>query len=249
MKLQLISGLAILCSLASAQSFDVASVRPLQAGQPRVFRFDKLPGNREVRATASLSTLIRMIYNTSFDRVVVKVKGASWVDTDLWDLGAKSEQPFTEPEMMAMLQGLLADKFKLQVEKEQRPGTIYVLSVDPGGLKIKKNEDATAYPRTEFAAERTAGGANLVINATAITMSRLTFTSPFWELRAPVVDATGLVDRYDIRWVLGDPADVNPMDPATIIETCKRQLGLKLAATKGQVDIINITRVEKPAEN
>jgi uncharacterized protein (TIGR03435 family) len=249
MRLQLTSGLAILCSLASAQSFDVVSVRPLEAGQPRVFRFDKLPGNREVRATASLSTLIRTVYHTSFDRVVVKVKGASWVDTELWNLDAKSEQPFTEPEMMAMLQGLFADKFKLQIEKEQKPGTIYVLSVNPGGLKIKKNDDATAYPRAEFTAERTARGANLVINATAITVGRLIFTSPFWELRAPVVDATGLLDRYDIRWVLGDPAEVDPMDPASIIETCRRQLGLKLEATKGQVDIINIIGVEKPTEN
>jgi uncharacterized protein (TIGR03435 family) len=219
--------------MATAQSFDVASVRPLQAGEPKVFRFDRLPGNREVRATVSLSTLVRMVYHTSFDCVVVKVKGASWVDTDSWNLDAKSEQPFTETEMMAMLQGLLTDKFRLQIEKEQRPGTIYVLSVDPGGLKIKKNEDATAYPKAEFAAERTAGGANLVINATAITMSRLTFTSPFWELRAPVVDATGLVDRYDIRWVLGTPGETNPLDPASIIETCRRQLGLKLEARKG----------------
>lgn len=245
---RVIPGLAILCSLTYAQSFDVASVRPLQlSGQPPVFRFDRLPGNHEVRATAALSTLIRMAYNVSFDCVVVKAKGASWVDSDFWTLDAKSEKPFTESEMIAMLQGLLVDRFKLQIEKEQKPGTIYILTVDPGGLKIKKNEDATAYPRAEFAAERSGADVNLVVRATAITISRLIFTSPFWELRAPVIDATGLVDRYDIHWVLGGAAD-SPLESASVIKTCKRELGLKLEATKGPVDILNITRVEKPTE-
>jgi uncharacterized protein (TIGR03435 family) len=81
-------------------------------------------------------------------------------------------------------------------------------------------------------------------------MSRLIFTSPFWELRAPVVDATGLVDRYDIHWVLGEAGDErSPLEPTSVIETCRRQLGLKIEATKGQIDIVNITRVEKPTEN
>ncbi len=188
-----------------------------------------------------------MAYNVSFDCVVVKAKGASWVDSDFWTLDAKSEKPFTESEMIAMLQGLLVDRFKLQIEKEQKPGTIYILTVDPGGLKIKKNEDATAYPRAEFAAERSGADVNLVVRATAITISRLIFTSPFWELRAPVIDATGLVDRYDIHWVLGGAAD-SPLESASVIKTCKRELGLKLEATKGPVDILNITRVEKPTE-
>jgi uncharacterized protein (TIGR03435 family) len=75
---------------------------------------------------------------------VVKAKNASWIDQDWWDLDAKSEQPLTESKMILMLQGLLADRFKLQIEKEQKPGTIYVLTVDSGGLKIKMNEEATA---------------------------------------------------------------------------------------------------------
>ena len=191
-----------------------------------------------------------MVYNTSFDCVVVKVKGASWIDEVFWDLDAKSEKPFTEPEMIAMLKGLLADRFKLKIEKEQKPGTIYVLSVDPGGLKIKKSEDATAYPRAEFTVEGRGWDANIVVRATAITISRLIFTSPFRELRAPVVDATGLVDLYDIRWVLGNAGDErSPLSPTSVIETCKRQLGLKIEATKGQVDIIKIIGVEKPTEN
>ncbi len=206
-----------------------------------------MPGNHELRASTQLGILIRIAYHVPFDCVVVRAKGADWVNGDLWDLDAKSERPFTEPEMIAMLQGLLVDRFKLQIEKEQKPGTIYVLTVDPGGLKIQKNEDPTAYPRRELVFEGTGFSAKVVLRATAVTMSDLLFTSPFWELRAPVVDSTGLVDRYDIRWVLGQGDQV--LQPPNVIESCKRELGLNLKATKGQVDVINIVHVEKPTEN
>lgn len=198
-----------------------------------------------------LDTLIRIAYRVPrvpLDCVVVKAKGADWVNGDWWDLDAKNEQPFTEPEMIAMLQNLLADRFKLQIEKERKPGTVYVLTVDPGGLKLKKNEDPTAYPRRELVMEGTAPNMKVVLRATAITMGDLLFTSPFWELRAPVVDATGLVDRYDIHWVFGQGGD-QVLQPPNVIESCKRELGLKLQETKGQIDILNIVHVEKPSEN
>lgn len=148
-----------------------------------------------------------------------------------------------------MLRTLLIDRFKLQIEKEQKTGTISVLTVDPGGAKLKKSNDTTGEPQTNVSAQSINGAFDLVLDATNVTISRFTFTSPFWELRAPVVDATGLDDTYDIHWVLGNPAEVSPMDPANIIETCKRQLGLKLSDTKGQIDIINVTHVERPTQN
>jgi uncharacterized protein (TIGR03435 family) len=162
------------------------------------------------------------------------------------------KQPFTESQMIARLQNLLVDTFKLEIDKEQKPGTIYVLTVDPGGLKIKKNGDATAYLRAEFAVEGRGETAKIFVNATAITINRLIFTAPFWNLRgAPVLDATRLVDRYDIHWMLGEASDADrpPLEPTSVIETCKRELGLQLEAKKGQVDVINITRAEKPTEN
>jgi hypothetical protein len=39
-----------------------------------------------------LNTLIRMVYNTSLECVVVKVKGAAWIDevSGIWTLSLKS---------------------------------------------------------------------------------------------------------------------------------------------------------------
>src|SRR5262249_34059112 len=159
--------------------------------------FRRLPGNHEIRARTTLYGLIWEAYRNA--SIEVKAKGASWITVDFWDLDAKADRPFTEPEMIAMLRNLLADRFKLQAEKEQKPGTIYVLTVDPGGLKIQKNEDATALPQDRVGAEGSGmENQNLVLFATAIPMAHFISTWPFILLQAPVVDATGLTDRYDI---------------------------------------------------
>jgi uncharacterized protein (TIGR03435 family) len=235
-----------LCCVGWAQSFDVVSIKPYQSTERPYFRFDRLPGDHEIRATTTLGALIRMIYRTTSDYIVKPTKDAYWIDQDWWELDAKSEQSFIEPG--AMLQNLLADRFKLQVETEQKLETVYVLTVDHAGLKISKNEDA---PRSElsFGVTRDEG---FVLRATAVTMAQLVFSRPFWALGDPIVDSTGLLDRYDVHWVLGSVASSlvqDPFEPSAIIETCRRQLGLNLERTKGRVSVIKIVRVEKPTAN
>jgi uncharacterized protein (TIGR03435 family) len=246
MKPRLIIGLAILCSLTYGQRFDVVSIKPHlePIGRHGPYRFDRMPGGHELRATTKLDALIQRVYRVPWDCVVVK--NADWISTDWWDLDAKSEKPFTESEMFAALKSLMADRFKLQVKTAQRPGTVYVLSIAPGGLKIKKNEDAMGSLRVTEFPDPTGIEPKIVFDATAITMREFISVSSLIQLGTPVVDATGLTDRYDIHWPVPIPRhtmEFDNMAPALI------PLGLKLEEKKGQVDILNITRVEKPTEN
>ena len=246
-KIRVIAGGVILCSWAYAQSFDVVSIKPHQSNQRARFSFERLRGDHEVRATTTLGNLIQLTYHsTLWD--IVEPKDAPWVDQDDWDLDAKSDQPLTESGMIARLKNLLADRFKLRIEAVQRPGTVYILTVDPGGLKIVKNEDT---PRSELMVGVTRDG-KFFLRGTAITMGQFIFSQPLRELnmreRSNIIDSTGLSDRYDVHWVLGD-GESDPFDPDNLIETCKRQLGLKLEKAKGQVEMINVVHVEKPTEN
>jgi uncharacterized protein (TIGR03435 family) len=90
-------------------------------------------------------------------------------------------------------------------------------------------------------------------------------------LARPVVDETGLTDRYDfdLKWseefdgrqIAKDkgvpiPPDAHPpegaaSDPAgpSLFTAIEKQLGLKLEAGKGPVDIIVVDRAEKPTAN
>ena len=76
----------------------------------------------------------------------------------------------------------------------------------------------------------------------------------------PVVDQTGLTDKYDftLTWrpdPLAAPPPNAPPPPADLdsrsdlFTAVQEQLGLKLEATKTPVEVLVIERVQKPSEN
>jgi uncharacterized protein (TIGR03435 family) len=82
--------------------------------------------------------------------------------------------------------------------------------------------------------------------------------SPGVRLDRPVVDQTGLIGRYD--FTIEYTPDSNrpaaagesaPFDAAgtTFLEAVQEQLGVRLAPTKGAVDVLVIDHVERPSEN
>jgi uncharacterized protein (TIGR03435 family) len=78
----------------------------------------------------------------------------------------------------------------------------------------------------------------------------------------PVVDRTGLTDRYDfnLNWTpdegqfaaLGGyraPAQEDPNAPPSLYTALQEQIGLKLESTKANVDTFVIDHIEKPGAN
>jgi uncharacterized protein (TIGR03435 family) len=76
-------------------------------------------------------------------------------------------------------------------------------------------------------------------------------------LGRPVVNNTGLDGNYDFKleWTpdAGAPApDRQPVEASigpSLFSALQQQLGLRLEATKGPVDILVIDRVDRPTEN
>ncbi len=81
----------------------------------------------------------------------------------------------------------------------------------------------------------------------------------------PVVDQTGLTDRYDfqLKWTPDDsqfaqfrgtgakvpPPSDDPNAPPSLYTAIQEQLGLKMGPAKAPDDVIVIDHVEKPSEN
>ena len=64
----------------------------------------------------------------------------------------------------------------------------------------------------------------------------------------PVIDNTGLNAEYDFRveWAPDEkPGSIRP----SLFAALQEQLGLKLIATKGTVEVIVMARAERPSEN
>ncbi len=143
-----------------------------------------------------------------------------------------------------MLQALLAERFKLTLHRETKELPMYVLVVAKNGPKFKTTESETGISsnssRTHW--HVTAKG----------TMRRFAeFLSE--EAGRPVVDQTGLSGSYELTldWTPDDaPAANDSAAGPSLFTALQEQLGLKLDATKGPVEILVIDRANRtPTEN
>jgi len=235
-------------------SFEVATIKPSRPDERLSILVS--PGGRQFSTTdSSLINLITFAYRLQPRQVT---GGPAWLETEKYDLLARPDTPGmpSEKQLETMLQKLLADRFKLSFHREKKELSVYAITVGKTGPKLTKSDgDPNGLPGLGFRGPGRFNGRNTNIADFAGIMQTLV-------LDRPVVDQTGLGDRYDfaLNWTpdetqfgglagqlppQSDKADVPP-DLYTAIQ---QQLGLKIEATKAPVDVLVIDRVEKPSEN
>ena len=108
----------------------------------RSVEFQELDRNGLLKVyNVSLKRCIRYAYGMPETQIL---GGPKWVDDVRYDILAKADQPLKEPELLKMLQPLLADRFKLAFHRETRPIAGYVLTAAKGGITAKV-ADASAH--------------------------------------------------------------------------------------------------------
>ena len=198
----------------------------------------------------TLRACIGMAYNVKELQVL---GGPKWVDSDRYDIDARSPGAARGPERLAMLQTLLAERFQLALHRETKTYPGYALVVGKAGLKIHSVEPGPSNLSTRNGS-MTAEKASMA--SLAATLSR--------RLGAPLDDATGVTSVFDFKLELppqdnratppsGDTPGAEASDPASfgaaLSHALEDQLGLKLEARKVQQEVLVIDRAEKPAEN
>jgi uncharacterized protein (TIGR03435 family) len=147
-----------------------------------------------------------------------------------------------------MLRTLLADRFGLKVHRESKEMQVYALTLAKGGQKF---HESAANGEAAFTNE-----GNGALIASHVSMSEL--ASKISEpLGRPVIDATGLKGRYDIRIDVtayrtenenGKGAQLDMM--SILFNALQAQLGVKLEGRRETVDILTVDHAEKtPSEN
>jgi uncharacterized protein (TIGR03435 family) len=245
-------------AVPNSVKFDVASLKPSKADGPGPFGIRPAPGGRRyVASSVPLILMIAVAYRLKGSQVT---GGPAWINTDRFDMNAEAEKPSTVEELHAMLQNLLADRFKLQFHRETKELPVYALIVDKGGAKLQPHE------------ARSAG--DPWIDVAFDPPNKMAWHAKFapmdyfaWRLSLmldrPVIDRTELKGGYDFDLAFtpeppaGGPAAPEgtlrndaalDMSGPTIFDAV-RQLGLKLERQKGPVDIMVIDHAEKPSEN
>lgn len=170
-----------------------------------------------------------------------QINGPGWLDTDRFDVAAKSPQDVPDSDLKSMLQSLLKERFQLAVHIETQNISVFDLIVSKGGLKISVYDPAHPLqtpPRN--------AAASMIIGV--LTMRQLAdmLVSPAGR---PVLNKTGLEGRYCCA-LLFSPLSAQAGDRAgdstsPDIFAAVRQLGLQLESGKELLDILIVDHAER----
>jgi uncharacterized protein (TIGR03435 family) len=237
-------------------SFEVATIKPSKPGQQRKgFGFR---GRQFVTMNTNLNDLIAFAYGLHAKQIV----GApDWFGTELYDVAGVPDvegRPNLK-QMGIMVQKLLTDRFQLKFHHEQKVLSVYAISVAHGGPKMQKSTAGPNDPQGFLFR----GLGDLIV--TNMTMANFATWMQSGVMDRPVVDQTGLTDRYDflLKWtpdqsqfaqfrgtgVKVPATTTDPNAPPGLYTAIQEQIGLKLEATKAPDDVIVIDHVEKPSAN
>jgi bla regulator protein blaR1 len=232
---------AALLAGAQAQSFEVVSIHPNRSGGADS-NLDSLPSGRMAATNITVRELVRLAYGVK-DYQIEHAPG--WMDTERYDIAATGAPGSKKLEdERARVRALLEDRFQLRTHRETKPGRVYLLTVDQHGLKLTPHNDG-AGTRTRKGCGHLAGS-RVTVDVIATMLSR--------ETERDVLNRTGLAGKFDFQldWApdtrpcpAEDDAPVRP----SFYTAVQQQLGLKLDAARGPVDVLVIDRLERPSEN
>ena len=227
-------------SSQSTISFEVASIRQNRSGGANT-NIRQLDGGRFEVVNATLKTLIRNAYDILGFQLV---GGPSWLDTEHYDIEAKTQAPgeLTKENLPKLLQSLLADRFRLNTHWETRDGAVYSLTIDHNGPKFGPSA-STAQPGMNTS--KRPGRAKMIGVRQPMSLLASNLGN---QLGRYVLDQTGLRGEYDfsLEW---DPDQTAESNLPSIFAAVQESLGLKLEANRGPVPVLVIDRAEKPSQN
>ncbi len=237
-------------------TLDVATIKPSDPSRRgKGFGFQ---GTHFRTFNMNLNDLIAIAYGLHSKQIV---DAPDWFGTDLYDIDGVPDTPGRPnlKQMGILLQKLLADRCALKLHHETRELSVYVITVASGGPKMTVSTAAPSDPQ----AFGFRGLGDLVVRN--MTMKDFAMGMQSAVTDKPVVDQTGLKDRYDftLKWTPDDsqfaqfrgavsitpPKTDDPNAPPSLYTAVQEQLGLKIEATKAPDDVIVIDHVEKPSPN
>ncbi|MDP9171117.1 MAG: TIGR03435 family protein [Acidobacteriota bacterium] len=258
------AGLALAVFLAGAwaqsppirpafEAFEVATIKPT-APDNHGGRFITMQGaHRFIAKDYSLKALIGAAYNLTPPSIS---GGPAWIDSDHFDLLAETPGQ-VRPELddqMAMLRKLLAERFSLTFHREPKEMSVYTLSVTAGGPKLQSPQTPDGPPRLVNVVYPD----RILLPARNATMAQFASMMQRAVVDRPVMDKTGLSGNYDfnLEWTPDETQFAGQLPPVTgeitkpdLFAALRQQLGLKLEAARGTVQVLVIDRAERPSDN
>jgi bla regulator protein blaR1 len=256
---------------AENPTFDVASVKlhPGVVDRNSLVPPTVLPGGRFV-SRFPLAILISFAYKNA------RMTGIpDWTKTPqaVYDVEATSTIPpglsmqARDDRVRAMVQALLADRFKLAIRRESKEMPVYALVVAKGGPKLQRadidEKDCPEASPNALGPQSPAtpmpvvchvfnGGVGRGLHARAANMSDLATFVGNWTDR-PLLDKTGIQGLYRFETEgylpMSPTGDAGSSDDRPTVFEMFATLGLRMEPQKGVVELYVVDRIERPSEN
>ena len=255
-------------SAQAPPAFEVASIRPNTSSNAQGQGLaGPQPGGRFVAVGATLRGLV----SGAYDGMQI-VTGPSWMDSSRFDINARASSEVAPDEMRRMLRSLLVDRFKLVAHTETRELPIYVLSTARSDRKLGptlRESDATCTKDARSFVPTGPGGppacGDFRMGARSL-IARGMFMPVFAQVMRgrvgrPVMDRTGLTGAYDLELEWSSDLGLQQAPPGaagageltpdglSLFTAVQEQLGLRLQADRGPVDVLIIDSAEQPTPN
>lgn len=221
-----------------------------------------------------LYLLIQLAYNAKDYQIVGE---PAWAKSERYDVTAKTENNASFEQMRPMLRSLLAERFSLALHGVTKELPVYELTAAKGGLKTEDascvNRDPNG-PPPPFGSKLCGGvmsrmlpGGSSRLEGFGVPVSKLVEVLAD-RIGRTVVDKTGFSGTFNFQLDFSSddaasnprsapPAAAGPERPIpganvqapTIFAALQEQLGLRLQAGKGQVEVLVIDHVQRPSPN
>lgn len=232
--------------------FDVVTVKPSDPNRPG--KLFTVRGRHIMTINTNVTDLVTFAYGLHPKQIV---DAPDWF-SEKFDVDGVPDvegRP-SAAQFRLLIADVLTQRFKLTFHRDQRELSVYALEVAKGGPKMTVTSDKPSDARNFMF-----GG----LGKLRVSNSSMRDFSDGMQgavMDKPVVDHTGLTDRYDfqLNWTpdqsqfaqmgmpIPPPSD-DPNAPPSLYTALGEQLGLKMEPMKAKAEVIVIDHVEKPAEN
>ena len=255
LSLFLVAIVAAVVPLASqTERFEVASVKP---------NYTDADPSMSLAPNGAIN-----IVNVPLENVIVnayrippfRIVGApDWIRRERFDISARPPEGVASRQPLAMLQTLLAERFKLRAHQATREQPIYALVIARSDGRLgphlqRSTADCSAkvpppVPSGDLACAGRfgvgPGGGTIVSKGQPLAR---VINALSMAVNQPVVDRTSLEGPLDVelRWSADVTSNPTNSDTPSIFTALQEQLGLRLESTRGAVEVLVIDSVERP---
>jgi uncharacterized protein (TIGR03435 family) len=254
-----------IAALLLSQSFDAASVRPGPTANTGRFTMTGGPGTSDPTFLRYANIPLKRVLMAAYDVKYWQIVGPDWLDTLRFDITARLPERATREQSLAMMRNLLTERFQMTVHRETKELPIYALLQDKTGAKLTPSAEAAVDENAIATVAKNEGkdgfpvlspGASGIVVETRNGRARISgfhsglskladFLST--QLGRPVFDQTGIAGVFDFAiYYRPENAAIDETAPYPgIFDALREQVGLRLEARKGLVEMLVIDHAEK----